>query len=103
MYFDFIRNELDRISREQEEKFESKCETRRSKTQIGGPIMAKLKPCPFCGGNAIIESFSVRKGFEANVSCTECLANMPTITFDFEETAYLEAIKDWNRRADNGN
>lgn len=23
MYFDFIRNELDRISREQEEKFES--------------------------------------------------------------------------------
>ena len=24
MYFDFIRNELDRISREQEEKFESK-------------------------------------------------------------------------------
>lgn len=64
--------------------------------------MTELKPCPFCGSKAIIESFSVRKGFEANVSCTECLANMPTITFDFEETAYLEAIKDWNRRADNG-
>ena len=67
------------------------------------PLEKPLKPCPFCGSKAIIESFSVRKGFEATVSCTECLANMPTITFDFEETAYLEAIKDWNRRANNGN
>lgn len=62
---------------------------------------AGLKPCPFCGADAVIETFRVRKGFQANVSCTFCLAHMLTITFDFEEEAYLNAIKDWNRRAGN--
>lgn len=58
----------------------------------------ELKPCPFCGHDAVIEVFKVRKGYEATVQCTGCLANMPTITFDYEEEAEKEAIKAWNSR-----
>lgn len=64
--------------------------------------MAELKACPFCGGEALIESFTVRKGFEACVVCCGCLVSMPTITFDTEEEAINRAERDWNRRADNG-
>lgn len=64
--------------------------------------MAELKPCPFCGGKAMVESFAVRKGFEANIVCTDCLVNMPTITYDTEEEAIAAVEKAWNRRADNG-
>ena len=63
--------------------------------------MAELKPCPFCGGEALIESFVVRKGFEACVVCCDCLVSMPTITFDTEEEAIDRATRDWNRRTPN--
>lgn len=54
--------------------------------------------CPFCGSTAFIETFKVRKGYEANVHCNKCLANMPTMTFDTEEEAYYQAVADWNTR-----
>lgn len=59
----------------------------------------KLKPCPFCGGEALLELFTVRKGYEANVVCSECLVYMPTITYDTEEEAEEAVMRDWNRRA----
>lgn len=64
--------------------------------------MDKLKPCPFCGGEATIESFQVRKGFEAVIQCCGCLVNMPTITYDDEETAKENSVKAWNRRTEEG-
>lgn len=60
----------------------------------------ELKPCPFCGGEAVLESFTVRKGYEAVIHCNgSCLANMPTITFETEEEANKRAVDTWNRRA----
>ena len=59
----------------------------------------ELKPCPFCGAEATIESFAVRKGFEANIMCTGCLVNIPTITYDTEQEAILAVERNWNRRA----
>lgn len=60
-----------------------------------------LKPCPFCGGEA-------RTGYAINdynrwgVECTKCGAVVEVATwlgvFDIEENA----IKAWNRRANNG-
>lgn len=64
--------------------------------------VAKLEPCPFCGSTAVIESFAVRKGYEANVQCTGCLAVMPTVAYDLEETAFLEAKRTWNMRVKHG-
>ena len=64
--------------------------------------MAELKPCPFCGSEALLDEFTVRKGFEACIVCTGCLADMPTITYDTEEEARNAAIEAWNRRANDG-
>ena len=61
----------------------------------------ELKPCPFCGGKAMIEESSVRKGYEAVIVCTGCLVNMPTITYDTQEDANNAAIEAWDRRVDN--
>lgn len=62
----------------------------------------KLKPCPFCGFTASIETFKVRKGYEANVHCNKCLANIPTITLDSEEESYYQAVTCWNTRTTTG-
>lgn len=71
--------------------------------------MAELKPCPFCGSKKIIiEAF----GFgDYSAKCSNCGAqtarhrtNIDINRWDivsFDERA-KEAIKAWNRRADNG-
>ena len=60
-----------------------------------------LKPCPFCGNEAFIESYLARKGYEATIHCTECLAMINTITYDTESEAVEKVTKAWNRRANN--
>lgn len=54
------------------------------------------KNCPLCGHKAIIETYSVRKGYEATIHCTNCLLNLPSITFDTEEEAAKSVIDQWN-------
>lgn len=46
----------------------------------------------------MLESFKVRKGYEAAIHCSNCLAIMNTITYDNEEDATEACIKAWNRR-----
>ena len=66
--------------------------------------MAELKPCPFCGGEAVLEENKVRKGYEAAVSCNgRCLAHMFSITYDTEQEAVRAVAAAWNRRAKDGN
>jgi len=60
--------------------------------------MTKLKPCPFCGGEALLEPYRARKGYEASIQCNQCLCSMSTITYDEEETAIEDVVKAWNRR-----
>lgn len=59
----------------------------------------ELKRCPFCNGEAVLEPYKVRKGYEANIRCNGgCLALMRTITYDTEEEAIENVVKAWNRR-----
>ena len=52
--------------------------------------MDKLKPCPFCGGEAYIEI--ICNGL-VEVWCKECSASVPAKYKN-------KAIERWNRRAD---
>ena len=58
--------------------------------------MDKLKPCPFCGGEPFkYFSGSVSNGTFLEIICKKCKCQ----TGRFHE---VEAIKAWNRRANNG-
>lgn len=49
----------------------------------------KLKPCPFCGGNAILNSL----GFSHSVYCKDCGANMHGVMDDEKDI-----VEVWNTR-----
>ncbi len=61
----------------------------------------ELELCPFCGYEPVLESFPVRKGFEATITCNDCGACIQTVTCDTEEQAIADAKKKWNRRVGN--
>jgi len=81
--------------------------------------MRDLKPCPFCGGEAIYQKtsrFSDRNvivGFDFVVGCKHCGMSLPksfSVSFSMDEKGELIPNKDdretarelWNRRADDG-
>ena len=54
--------------------------------------MFELKPCPFCGGEAILETVDGNSPEECYIYCPEC---------DFESGVYSEPkfiVEKWNRR-----
>lgn len=60
--------------------------------------MMELKPCPFCGGEAILRNFD---GADYKCECTNnfCQASyMIGMNYDTEE----DAIEAWNRRITDG-
>lgn len=60
----------------------------------------KLKPCPFCGGEAKVVRFYGPREKEVGcaIVCEDCLAN-----FHQEESCCAEEnIKAWNKRASDG-
>ena len=59
----------------------------------------ELKPCPFCGGKARLIYVSQMSA----VKCQKC-GTLGKVVADYYEQGdgKAEAIKFWNRRADNG-
>ena len=59
--------------------------------------MIELKPCPFCGGEAILfaDTFDDGKIFVVNAHCDSCGATGN----DFHDEK--QAIEAWNRRVEN--
>ena len=57
--------------------------------------MTDLKKCPFCGGKAELE----KMGWPHHVYCTNCGARVTSTKY--AEDGESEAVKKWNRRADN--
>ena len=64
-----------------------------------------LKPCPFCGGRAWIQTYDMEWGCEARVVCGTCHVSTSR-DYHPGRTTYLprllvmhDAIETWNRRA----
>lgn len=55
--------------------------------------MTELKPCPFCGGKAVLE----KMGYPHHVFCPDCSARITGRGFD--TAGEEDAIKKWNKRA----
>lgn len=55
-------------------------------------VNEKLKPCPFCGGEAITLENMIGN---YRVECYHCFAHT------FYEDSKEKAIEEWNRRAEN--
>ena len=70
--------------------------------------MDKIKPCPFCGGEAFVatvehppENRPNGYRFHGQIMCRNCQASAGTTGFDLaHEEATRKAIAAWNRRAD---
>lgn len=58
--------------------------------------MEKLKPCPFCGGKAVLKQIPIGQDFPYYVQCDnmKCLINSSTCCRATPE----EAIEIWNHR-----
>ena len=59
-------------------------------------LMEKLKPCPFCGGKAILNG-DPRVNF-AFCECEKCGARTNTVRISLQYCANDVAIAAWNRR-----
>ena len=77
--------------------------------------MEELKPCPFCGGEAVFVTRSIGHGggcatFDFEISCKSCSAKAPEaygcVEFYLDQCGEVKAHKDdkskaikaWNRR-----
>lgn len=67
----------------------------------GGLTMTDLKPCPFCGGKALLSHDHA--GIEASyVRCEKCGLESIRFLKSFECASDDRAVEFWNMRADNG-
>ena len=57
----------------------------------------ELKPCPFCGGEAVLRT-SVFFKHDAYVRCKKCGAKSMSYPSASAEDARLRTIEAWNRR-----
>lgn len=71
----------------------------------------ELKPCPFCGGEAVIKEVNKNYGLTIWCQCPKCGAktegycpntNNEDKTIDNIENCKNRALEQWNRRANDG-
>ena len=59
--------------------------------------MTNLKPCPFCGGDKILEAMQkpVSAGEYFMIKCADC-------SCEITRTSRRKAVEAWNRRVEDG-
>ena len=63
----------------------------------------KLKPCPFCGGQAKLFNTRVQGGYDYSyVQCLKCSIHTAKYDVSVNYCSSEKATEAWNRRADNG-
>lgn len=71
----------------------------------------ELKPCPFCGGEAVIKAVNKSYGLTIWCQCPKCgvrtegychNTNNEDATIDNIENCKNRALEQWNRRANDG-
>lgn len=77
--------------------------------------MPQLKPCPFCGGRAELETGDTMLRWRAYIHCTKC-GSIGRIVFEGNAVAFVntpskyiskddaleKAMSSWNQRAEEG-
>ena len=62
----------------------------------------KLKPCPFCGGEAeLIHGTAYAEDYSSQVQCSKCGAKIKEIHRAVDYCADEKAAEAWNRRVNN--
>ena len=62
--------------------------------------MSDLRPCPFCGGKAELQTCQRKYEFIPTVECVNCCANAPILADDScREITLNMAIEAWGTRA----
>ena len=64
--------------------------------------MNELKPCPFCGGKALLRH-DYTLNWSSYVQCEKYRLESVRIFRSFEYASDDKAIEAWNRRTDDGN
>lgn len=62
---------------------------------------AKLKPCPFCGGEAELRHETANQGY-SYVECKSCGLRAVKFPRSFETASDVLATDYWNRRVNDG-
>jgi Lar family restriction alleviation protein len=70
----------------------------------------ELKPCPFCGGTALVYTQQSRYNAFAYIQCDTCSTRSKTVPTPYEydddrfwgSEAFYRIVRAWNRRSDNG-
>lgn len=60
--------------------------------------MEKLKTCPLCGGEAMVEACELTDGWMGGVECTKCGCCVVTDGLPTPEEAKAEIVEHWNTR-----
>lgn len=62
-----------------------------------------IKPCPFCGGEAVLSNNKVVGGYDYSfVQCKKCGIHTKDYRVSTDYCSSERAINDWNRRVENG-
>ena len=69
--------------------------------------MEKIKPCPFCGGEAASHAYLCCVPSKLEICCTKCGACRSQYIYDSEFEKIIskmeKMIAEWNRRANDAN
>ena len=66
-------------------------------------MMTELKPCPFCGGKAMLDHSISGLNTTSFIRCNGCYVSTKRFVISTRASSDMEAIEAWNRRITDAN